>query len=124
MTEKRRFSRITYVVGGKLQCRDTTFICRLENLSMGGALVTIRNAAITEICVGETCLLRLYHEIEGRYITVEALVAHHEFAFVGLSFLNLDSETKASLERIMGRENRNILGLEVEALITVRQQVT
>ena len=124
MTEKRRFSRITYVVGGKLQCRDTTFICRLENLSMGGALITIRNATITDICVGDTCLLQLYHEIEGRHITAEALVAHLEFAFVGLAFLNLDAETKTSLETIMERENRNILGLEVEALMTARQQVT
>jgi hypothetical protein len=124
MTETKQFSRIKYVVGGKLQCRHTTFICRLENLSMGGALVTIRNASITDICVGDTCSLRFYHEIEGRHITVEALVTRLEFTFVGLAFLNLDTETKGSLEIIMERENRNILRLGVEALMTARQQVT
>lgn len=111
MTEKRRFSRIKYVVGGKLLCRETTFICRLENLSMGGALVTIRNATINGICIGDTCLLQLYHEIEGRHISVESLVAHHGFAFVGLAFLNLDAEAKASLEKIMEREKHKTFGM-------------
>jgi hypothetical protein len=106
MTEKRRFHRFTYVVGGTLQCRDATFRCRLENLSMDGALVTIRDADITDLHTGDTCLLRLYHEIEGRYITMEALIAHHVFAIVGLRFLSLDAETKTSLETIMEREKR------------------
>jgi len=98
-----------------LQCHETTLICRLENLSMGGALVTIRNATITDICAGDGCLLRLYHEIEGRHITVEALVAHHGFAFVGLVFLNLDAETKASLVKIMDREKHKTLRMDYNA---------
>jgi len=87
-----------------LLCRDATFRCRLENLSMDGALVTIRGADITGLHTGDTCLLRLYHEIEGRYITVMAQIAHHAFSIVGLSFLSLDAETKKSLEAIMERE--------------------
>jgi hypothetical protein len=112
MTEKRRFRRITYVVGGTLQCRDATFRCRLENLSMDGVLVTIRDATITDFHTGDTCLLRLYHEIEGRYITVEALIAHHVFAVVGLEFLSLDAETRTSLETIMAREKRQALDMD------------
>ncbi|MGD0584983.1 MAG: PilZ domain-containing protein [Oryzomonas sp.] len=115
MTEKRRFRRISYVVGGTLQCRDATFRCRLENLSMGGALVTIRDADVTGLRTGDTCLLRLYHEIEGRYITVEALIAHHVFSFVGLGF-TLDAETKTSLETIMGREKRKTPDMDYNAL--------
>jgi len=112
MNEKRKFSRIKYVVGGKLQCRESTFICRLENLSMGGALVTIRNSVITDICIGDTCFLILYHEVEGRFITVEALVAHHGFSFVGLAFINPNSETKASLGKIMEREAHITWGMD------------
>jgi hypothetical protein len=112
MTEKRRYSRLTYVVRGKLHCRDTIFNCRLENLSMGGALVTIRDAVITDIRTDDNCLLQLYHEIERRHITIEALVAHHGFAFVGLVFLNLDVETKASLEKIMEREKYKTLSID------------
>jgi len=110
MTEKRRFSRSTYVVGGKLHCRDTIFICRIENISMGGALVTISDAISTDICVGDTCLLQLYHEVKGRHITVEAQIVHHGFSFIGLSFLNIDEETKVSLETIMEREKHKTLG--------------
>ena len=112
MNEKRRFSRIKYVVGGKLQCREATFICRLENLSMGGALVTIRNAAMTDICIGDTCFLKLYHEVEGRFVTVEAQIAHHGFSFVGLAFINPNAETKASLEKIMEREVHKTWGMD------------
>ena len=104
MTEKRRFSRITCVVEGTVLCRDVTFNCRLENLSLSGALVTIRDSAVTGIRDGDTCTLRLKREIEGRHFTVEALVVNHVFAFVGLAFLNLAPETKVSLEKIMERE--------------------
>jgi hypothetical protein len=116
MTEKRRFHRITYVVGGTLLCRDTAFRCRLENISMNGALITIRDAAIPDLHTGDTCLLRLYHEIEGRYITVEAQIAHHVFAIVGLGFLSLDAETKASLKTILEREERKALDVDFNAI--------
>jgi hypothetical protein len=112
MTEERKFSRIKYVVGGKLQFHDITF---LENLSMGGALVTIRNTSITDIRGGDNCLLRLYHEIEGCHVIVKAMVARQGFAFVGLAFSDLDADTIASLGKIKEREKRNILGLEVAA---------
>jgi c-di-GMP-binding flagellar brake protein YcgR len=116
MTEMRRFRRITYEVGGTLQCRDATFRCRLENLSMGGALVTIRDAAVTGLHTGDTCVLRLYHEIEGRYITVEALIAHHAFSIAGLGFPSLDTETATSLETIMEREKRKAPDMDYNAL--------
>jgi hypothetical protein len=116
MTEMRRFHRITYVVGGTLLCRDAAFRCRLENLSMTGALVTIRDAVMPDLHTGDTCLLRLYHEIEGRQITVEAQIAHHVFAIVGLGFLSLDAETKTSLEKIMEREKRNALEVDYNAM--------
>ena len=116
MTEKRRFHRITYVVGGTLLCRDAAFRCRLENLSMSGALVTIRGADTPELRTGDTCQLRLYHEIEGRYITVEARIAHHVFAIVGLGFLKLDAGTKMSLETIMERERRKSLDVDYNAM--------
>ena len=92
-----------------MQLRDTTYSCRLENLSLVGALVTIKDAVMTDIHSGDICLLRLYHEIEGRYITVEAQVAHCVFAFVGLAFINLEVETQASLQTIIAREKYKTL---------------
>jgi c-di-GMP-binding flagellar brake protein YcgR len=106
MTEKRRFHRITYVVGGTLLFGDTALRCRLENLSLAGALVTIRDADTFNLRKGDTCQLRLYHEVEGHFITVEARIVHHVFAIVGLSFLSLGVETKTSLGSIMEREKR------------------
>ncbi|RII25500.1 MAG: hypothetical protein CXR30_18505 [Geobacter sp.] len=106
MTEKRRFRRITYVVGGTLQCHGSTFSCRLENLSVAGALITIRDTSATDIRVGDHCFLRMYHEIEARHVIMEAYVIHHVFAFVGLAFTNLSAEIEASLVSIMKREKQ------------------
>ena len=97
-------------------CRDAAFRCRLENLSMAGALVTIRDAATPDLHTGDTCLLRLYHEIEGRHVTVEAQIAHHVFAVVGLGFLCLDAETKTSLQKIMEREKRKAPEMDYNAM--------
>gem|GEM_PF-5259934 len=99
-----------------MQCRGATFRCRLENISAAGALVTMRETTAADLRVGDTCLLRLYHEIEGQYITVEAQIVHHLFAFVGLAFLNLDAETETSLETIMEREERKALDVGYNAV--------
>jgi len=108
MAEKREFSRITYVAGGTLQYRDTTLNCRLENISMSGALVTIRNSTITDFQPGNICLLKLYDELEDRHITIEALIAHYAFAYAGLTFINFDVATQISLEMIMERGNNSV----------------
>lgn len=115
MNEKRLSRRITCVVGGTLQCRDAAFRCRLENISKAGALVTVREAPMSGIRAGDACLLRLYHEIEGRHITVEAVIVHHAFAFIGLTFPGLDAETKASLETILEREECKASNLSYKA---------
>lgn len=106
MTEKRRFRRIKYVVGGTLQCHGSACSCRLENLSMAGALITIRDTSATEIRVGDHCFLRMYHEIEAKHVIIEGYVIHHVFAFVGLAFTNLSAEIEASLDAIMKREEQ------------------
>jgi len=112
MTEKRRFSRITYMVGGTLKCHGSSFSCRLENLSMSGALVTTRDISATDIRVGDHCFLSMYHEIEGRHLIVEAKVVHQVFAFVGLAFTNLTAEIEASLESILERAKRPSFGAD------------
>ena len=115
VVQKRQYSRITYVVEGTLTCRNASYACRLENLSKGGALVTIRAATNTDIHIGDTCLFSLFHDIEDRHIVIEARVAHHVFAFVGLAFHNLDSATMESLETIVEREKYNSTSLPAES---------
>jgi hypothetical protein len=107
MTEKRKYHRIAYTVGGTLMCRDAAFNCKVENLSMNGALVFVRNDGAPVIRVGDSCLLRLYHEVEGRFITITAVVAHRAFSFVGLAFSDCDNDSAASLESIMQRDQQN-----------------
>jgi hypothetical protein len=72
---------------------------------MAGALVSIRNTTATDFRPGNVCLLNLYDELEGRQITIQALVAHHAFAYAGLRFLKLDADTHVTLEAILERGN-------------------
>jgi len=109
MTQKREFRRITSAVEGTVECHGATFACRLENLSLGGALVSVRESAATGIRAGDRCLLRLNQETGGRRISVEARVAHHVFAFVGVAFHSVDVETRAQLMSIIEKEELNAL---------------
>jgi len=101
MAEQRECRRVTFVAGGTLQYRGTTYSCRLENLSMSGALVYIRSKP--DFLPGNICELKLCDELEGRQLTIATLVAHQTKEFAGLRFINHDVETQISLETIMER---------------------
>jgi hypothetical protein len=103
MPEKRRLDRINYTMVGELVCNDKTVACRLENLSMAGALVTTRGLSISGMRVKDVCTLRLNCQSGKKLVTIQAQVAHHIFAFVGLTFGELDPETAALLESIISK---------------------
>lgn len=115
MAEGRYFNRVLYVAGGTFQYRDFTFVCRLENVSMAGALVSIRNLTNIDFRPGNICILNLFDELEGHHISIEALIAHHSFTYVGLEFIYLDVDAQVSLKIIMEREGKNnsALGISV-----------
>ena len=103
MIENRPWNRIPYFAGGTLQYRDSMFNCRLENLSMSGALVTIKTKPNFQ--PGNFCVLELHDELVGRPLTIETLVVHQVFDYAGLKFVNLDSEAILFLEMIVERES-------------------
>lgn len=106
MAENRQLKRVPYVAGGTFQYRDTTFSCRLENISMAGALISIRNLTATDFRPGHICILNLFDEMEGQHISIEVLIAHHSFSYVGLEFIYLDVDAQVSLEIIIEREGK------------------
>src|SRR5476651_990120 len=105
MADIRQFNRIPYVASATLEYRDSTFKCRIENISMAGALISLENTFLTDYRSGNICILNIFDELKGRHITIEVLVAHYAFAYVGLRFLKLDTDTQMSLEMIMERGN-------------------
>jgi len=104
VSKQRLHKRISYVVQGKLHCRGDIFICQIQNLSMGGAFITINNTPETNICVGDACLLQMRHEIDGLNIVLEAMVIHCGLSSVGMAFKNLDGEKMALLAALMERD--------------------
>ena len=104
MTDQRIHDRFRYFAGGKLHCRGAVFICRVQNISLGGALISIDNVKEKDISIGDSCVLQMYHEIKGGNVVMEAKVVHHSFSYVGMAFKNLDREKMTSLEELMRRE--------------------
>jgi len=116
MAEKRQFNRISYVSGGTLTYRNRIYNCRVENLSMSGAFVTIKSKP--DFLPGNVCVLEVYDELECRLLTMETVIAHQAADYVGLKFIYHKVDTQISLEMIMEREsNVNLDADEIPHLI-------
>lgn len=115
MDDNRQYHRINYIAGGTLQYRDTTFDCQIENLSMSGALITIKSKPV--FLPGNICVLKLYDELVDRQLILETLIAHQASDYAGLVFLNSDAETQISLEMIINRES-NLEGAQQQQYLS------
>lgn len=105
MSEKRRSQRINFLGTGRLQHREASFFCRLENISMHGAMVDLRNQPIDSISRGEKCCLKLYQDVEGQqYTDFMATVIRFESSAVGLEFVEAEGVLKDVLENIVWKE--------------------
>jgi len=103
MREQRRFPRVSNNVDGLLKHEKTNFNCRLENISLSGALVSLRDSSTEMIHLGDTFCLRIGREGAGCSIAIRTRVAHIEFSLLGLAFLDLDDMCKISIEKIIAR---------------------
>jgi hypothetical protein len=106
MKEKRRSERINYLGTGWLQHFNAKHFCRLENISMDGALISLKQPLREPINQGYYCRLTLYHDAEGHSKEFEACVARCEADQVGLEFVGLDSKLESTLTTIISREQQ------------------
>jgi len=105
MEEKRRSRRINYLGTGWLSHQGSRYFCRLENISLHGARVGLKDASVGPIPRGESCSLRLYQDADGQqYGDFRAQVVRFESAVAGLEFYEVEGTSKDVLEDIIRKE--------------------
>lgn len=113
MREKRRFRRVNYLGTGWLYHNEARHFCRLENLSINGALVRLKKAPVDPICHGDKCRLVIYQDAEGQQTgQFAARIARYESALAGLEFIEEEAASQGLLENIISKEKHLSDGAE------------
>lgn len=113
MKEMRRSERINFLGTGWLQHHNAKHFCRLENISMDGVLISLKQALCEPLDKGVTCRLTLYHDAEGHSREFETCVARCEADRVGLEFVGLDSNLIDTLKTIISQEQHFTNGAQM-----------
>ena len=101
MHENRSSQRITVVAKGELRYKNQRLRCRLENISLSGALVTLEDVVRDPIPPKADCVLVLRNGDDSMPVDVAARVVHYGFGLVGLSFCHQDAAAGAMLSAIV-----------------------
>ncbi len=105
MEERRRSQRVNYLATSWLHNQKARYFCRLENISLHGALVDLKKTFIGPVRHGDTWRLRLHQDAEGqRHGDVMVQVVRFESAVVGLEFIAMEDASKDVLETIIRKE--------------------
>jgi c-di-GMP-binding flagellar brake protein YcgR len=86
MIEKRKHPRIRFDAPCLLEYDGQSHDGRLVNISLGGAMVSLRESAM--IPQDETCLIRIFSGEPGEADDIGAVVAYSAFSCIGLRFLD------------------------------------
>lgn len=103
MSDKRRYRRVSCEVCGLLEHEDTCITCRLENISLSGALVSLKDSTCGPIRLGDSFYLKIGDDPDGDPCVIRTRVAHIGFSLLGLAFLDLDGAVRNSLETVIAR---------------------
>jgi len=103
MSDKRRYPRVSCKVCGLLEHEDTCFNCRLENISLSGALVSLTDSSSGLIRLGDPFFLKIGSDGDEEPFVIPTRVAHIGFSLLGLAFLELDGEVRNSLETVLAK---------------------
>ncbi len=100
MQTTRRFARYSCKLKGSLQYHGRTTPCRLENISSGGSLISLKGTLEEPIHNGDECVLTIFERQGKPSLDVAARVAHHAFTLIGLQFEKNEPDIAGRLEKI------------------------
>lgn len=115
--QRRRFSRIRFVGDARLFCDGRSQDCEVRDLSLKGALVTLREGIRPR--VGEHCVLELALDEAGTQIRMEGEIAHVADAQLGLACREIDLDSLTHLRRLLELNlgDRELLDRELSVLL-------
>ena len=111
MREKRRSLRVNYLGTGKLHYNELKYGCRLENISGGGALVSLQKKPDSPLNPGDRCSFMLHRENKMQlYQEFDARIVRFESEVAALEFMGSAIESDEVLDTIIRKELHFING--------------
>jgi hypothetical protein len=98
--EHRRFHRVKSTALGDLSHQGITYRVRLENLSLGGALLSSEECIL--IPEGDHCSLSIHFEGEDVFV-LTAEIINSFFSMVGVRFVLLEKDAEDRLLQLLRR---------------------
>jgi len=96
MKEKRKFQRIRCGSKCSLTHCNITYLGRLVNISMDGALIGFNEGLV--IPNNEKCVLTIYSDELKTPLKSEVMVIHSNFTMVGIKFASEDVKVRKALD--------------------------
>ena len=99
MSEQRRFKRINFQADVQITCEENILHGDLLDISLKGALISIREPGILQI--GRQAGIRIYLPSSEITLTAEADVVHQRGKDYGFKFFKIDAESIGHLRRLL-----------------------
>lgn len=99
MIDQRRFHRVTCHAPGELIHHEMHYKCRLENVSLRGALISADECIMVPL--GESCGFSFHPGEDARPIHVTVTVVHCFFSMVGVKFTAFAEDAEERLLELM-----------------------
>lgn len=93
--ELRRFHRVKCMSPGELIHHDITYRCRLENVSLKGALISADECIMVPL--GETCTFSLNLQPGAPPLIITVTVVHCFFSMIGVKFVGFTGDAEQRL---------------------------
>lgn len=92
---QRRFHRVKCSTTGELRHNEMSYKCRLENVSLRGALISADECIMVPL--GETCLFSVRFAPDTPPVEIGVTVVHCFFSMLGVEFANFRGDAELRL---------------------------
>ncbi|HBA89059.1 MAG TPA: PilZ domain-containing protein [Geobacter sp.] len=99
--EKRHFHRVKFHAPGELIHHEMSYRCRLENVSLRGALISADECIMVPL--GETCTFSLCESPDSAPIVISVVIMHCFFSMVGVQFVAFADDAETRVLELMKR---------------------
>jgi len=97
--EQRRFHRVKFNAPGELIHHDMKYRCRLENVSLRGALISADECLMVPL--NESCTLTVNLEPDREPMVITVSVVHCFFSMVGVKFVAFSGNAEQRLLELL-----------------------
>ena len=97
--ERRQFNRVAFNTSATIHADDTKLDCEIIDLSLHGALVSLKPAA--ELTLGNSYRLNIPLSQDGEHISMELTLAHQESGHMGMECRHIDLDSITHLRRLI-----------------------